>query len=89
MKSEIDDDFLERYRQLPVEVRRMARSAYSRFAEDPFHPGLQFKLVDDRESLWSARVGLNYRTLGFRDGETITWYWIGTHAEYDQLLRRR
>lgn len=24
-----------------------------------------------------------------KDDDTIVWFWIGTHAEYDQLLKRR
>jgi len=32
-------------------------------------------------------VGLGYRALGILEGEVIVWFWIGTHAEYDQLLR--
>lgn len=31
-----------------------------------------------------------YRAVGvMRDGQTIVWFFIGSHAEYDQLLRRR
>ena len=36
----------------------------------------------------SAPVGLRHRALGLREGETITWFWIGSHAEYDTLLAR-
>jgi hypothetical protein len=35
----------------------------------------------------SVRVGLAYRALGVRDTEEIIWFWIGSHADYDQLLR--
>jgi len=23
-----------------------------------------------------------------RDGDTVIWFWIGPHAEYDELLKR-
>jgi hypothetical protein len=26
--------------------------------------------------------------LGILDGEEITWFWIGSHADYDNLLNR-
>jgi hypothetical protein len=42
-----------------------------------------------RRNLWSARVGIHYRAVGERDGDQILWYWIGTHAEYDRLLKGR
>lgn len=38
--------------------------------------------------VWSVRVNQNYRALGRRKGSLIVWFWIGTHAEYDQLLKR-
>jgi hypothetical protein len=34
----------------------------------------------------SARVGLQYRAVGELVGDTITWFWIGSHDEYDRLL---
>jgi hypothetical protein len=32
-------------------------------------------------------VGLGHRALGIVDDDIIVWFWIGTHAEYDRLLR--
>jgi hypothetical protein len=74
---------------LPAEVRAQARASYALFARDPFHPSLQFKRVRARRDLWSARVSDDYRALGVREDDVIVWIWIGTHAEYDQVLRRR
>jgi hypothetical protein len=79
------DGFLSR---LPAEVQEQAMQAYRLFEVDPFHPSLQFKRVGTRRHDWSARVGLHYRAIGRREHDTIVWYWIGTHAEYDQLVRR-
>jgi hypothetical protein len=39
-------------------------------------------------TLYSARVGISYRAVGVRDGNTMVWYWVGSHADYDQLLAR-
>ena len=35
---------------------------------------------------WSVRVSYSYRALAVRDGHVLTWFWIGTHADYDKLL---
>ena len=35
-----------------------------------------------------ARAVRFYRALGLWEGDTITWFWIGSHAEYDTLLAR-
>jgi hypothetical protein len=37
---------------------------------------------------WSVRVGLHYRVLAVEQDNTLVWFWIGTHAEYDRLLNK-
>jgi hypothetical protein len=29
---------------------------------------------------------MGYRALGVRRDDTIVWFWIGSHADYDKLL---
>jgi len=36
---------------------------------------------------WSARVGLDYRALATPVDDGFLWFWIGTHGEYDRLIR--
>jgi hypothetical protein len=50
---------------------------------DPHHPSLHFKKIGQ---LWSVRVGLSYRALGLDNGDTVIWFWIGSHADYDKLV---
>jgi hypothetical protein len=50
----------------------------------PDHPSLRFKKVG---AIYSARVGLHYRALARHRGDNFYWFWIGSHAEYDRLLR--
>ena len=76
--------FWECYQCLPREIQQQADSDYQLLLTDPRHPSLHFKKVGD---FWSARVGLNYRSLALEDGPDMVWVWIGTHAEYDKLLR--
>ncbi len=38
------------------------------------------------ENVYSVRIGLGYRALGVLEGSTVTWFWIGSHAEYDHVL---
>lgn len=71
---------------LPAHVRRQARTAYRLFAADPAHPSLRFKPVHASRSIYSARVGLGYRAFAIREGDTMVWFWIGSHAEADRLL---
>jgi len=88
VKSKITKAFRELLRELPIETRRQAYAAYRLFKNDPQHPGLHFKRVGDDPPVYSARVGIGYRALGVRrPADTILWFWIGTHAEYDQIIR--
>jgi hypothetical protein len=73
---------------LPPQVQAQARLAYQLFRQDPFHPGLRFKQVHVSRPIFSARVGLAYRALAVRDKDEVIWFWIGSHADYDDLLGR-
>jgi hypothetical protein len=73
---------------LPAEVRRQAREAYRLFKSDLHHPSLHFKKVHTRQSIYSARINLDYRSVGIiQDGE-IVWFWIGPHRDYEKLLAK-
>jgi mRNA-degrading endonuclease RelE of RelBE toxin-antitoxin system len=86
MKSVVDARFRKAFRYLPPHIRKQARAAYKFFKEDPYHPSLHFKRVGRDLPIYSARVTLDYRVIGLRDGDTIVWLWIGSHDEYERIL---
>jgi hypothetical protein len=43
--------------------------------------------AQQRTAVWSVRVGLDYRALATAEADGYSWFWIGTHAEYDRLVR--
>ena len=86
MTSHTTERFRRSLEALPENIRRQARDAYRLFRNNPLHPSLRFKRVHPSRRIYSARVTLDYRALGVRDGDTIAWFWIGTHAEYDRLI---
>lgn len=86
MKSRTTKSFRERLAALPAHVQVQARDAYRIFRDNPAHPGLRFKKVHPEPPIYSARIGIGYRSVGAMDGDTIVWFWIGTHADYDKLL---
>lgn len=81
--------FRKAYAELPDAVRVRARAAYRLFQHDPHHPSLHFKQVHPRRPIFSAQVGLGYRALGVLDTDTVVWFWIGSHADYDRLISQR
>jgi hypothetical protein len=55
---------------------------------DPFHPSLHFKSIHQTRPIWSVRIGLNYRAVGIKpDANEIVWFWIGSHTDYDKLIK--
>jgi len=87
MNSRTTRRFRELFAVLPANVRRQAREAYRLFRHDPAHPGLHFKQVHPDPPTYSARVGIGYRAAAVLRGDRVIWFWIGTHADYDTLLR--
>ena len=75
---------------LPVDIRRQAIRSYGRWRSTPGHPSLQFKCVNESASVFSVRIGLHWRALAYRDAgpaeDIVTWFWIGSHSDYDRLI---
>jgi hypothetical protein len=76
--------FWTRFDALPKNVQELARKNFKLLKQDSRHPSIQFKRLGD---YWSARVGLNYRALAVEDDADFVWVWIGSHAEYDELIK--
>ena len=87
MNSVTTEHFRRAFEALPPSVQRRARRAYATFRRDPSHPSLRLKQVHSTRAIHSVRVGLGHRALGVREGDTMVWFWIGSHAEYDRLVR--
>jgi plasmid maintenance system killer protein len=60
--------------------------AFEQFQADPFHPSLRFKKLAGYDHIWSVRINQQYRAIGQRDGERMTWVWIGTHNDFDRMF---
>ena len=88
MKSRTTAQFRQLFADLPEQVQEQTRAAYRQFKENPNHPSLRFKKVHPELPIYSARVSKNYRAVGQLDEGTIIWFWIGSHSEYDRLLRQ-
>jgi hypothetical protein len=86
MKHFVLPRFWQCYRQLPRDVQELADKNHELLKTDPWHPSLHLKKVGKTRQLWSVRVGMHHRALGMDKPEGIVWFWIGPHAEYDQLL---
>jgi mRNA-degrading endonuclease RelE of RelBE toxin-antitoxin system len=88
VKSSVTKDFRKQLNHLPQATQEQAARAFRLWRSDPYHPSLQFKRVSPWQPIYSVRIGIGYRALGLRTEDQVDWFWIGPHAEYDDLLKR-
>ena len=74
------------FENLPEPVQAVSKKNFELLKTNPSHPSLHFKKVG---KFWSARVGINHRALAVEDSEDFVWVWIGTHDEYDRIVKEK
>jgi hypothetical protein len=87
VKSHVTRDFRVCFARLPERIQMLAQENYRLWKETPHHPSLAFKRVGRKYPTYSIRVGLGWRALGFKDNDTVVWFWIGPHAEYERMIK--
>jgi hypothetical protein len=88
MKSATLPQFWKLYQKLPKDIQHRANIAYQMWQRHPRLSGLQFKRVSKTRPVYSVRIGDTYRALGLLHEDTVTWFWIGHHDEYERLLKQ-
>ena len=86
MQSRTTQNFRKQLSKLPDDIQDRARKSFQLWLDNPRHPSLQFKKVHPTDDIYSARISRDYRVVGFKDDDTLVWFWIGPHDEYDRLL---
>ena len=76
--------FWECYEKLPSQLKELADKNFVLLKENPQHPSLHIK---KKGKYWSVRVGIRHRALAVEVEDGLLWFWIGSHAEYDKLLK--
>ena len=44
-----------------------------------------FESCRGTDDLYTVRIGDRYRAIGYMESGEITWTWIGSHADYNNL----
>ena len=76
--------FWKCYENLPEPIQQIAKKNFELLKANPSHPSLYFKKVG---KFWSVRVGLNHRALAVEDRKDFIWVWVGTHDEYERMIK--
>lgn len=80
------DRFWKCFENLPDPIQKVSKKNFALLKANPLHPSLHLKKVG---KFWSIRVGLSYRALAIEDDEDFIWIWIGTHSEYELMIKER
>ena len=88
MNSRASPRFWRLYNRLSRREQHRIRKGYQIWKTNPNAPGLRFKRVSENEPIYSVRVSDDYRALGLVEGDTIIWFWIGRHDEYERILNK-
>ena len=84
MTHHASSSFRVAYNALPEFAQRVADRSFELLKTDPKHPSLHLKKIG---RYWSVRAGLHVRALAIEVDGGLLWFWIGSHAEYDTLIR--
>jgi hypothetical protein len=76
--------FWRAYDALPAPSRLLADRNFALLKERPDHPSLRLKKAG---RFWSVRIGLRYRALAIEVEGGLLRFWIGSHADYDALVK--
>jgi hypothetical protein len=68
-------------------MRIKIRAAYALWSANHEHPSLRFKKVHDTQPIYSVRIDLDWRALSVLHGDAMIWFWVGSHGDYERLLK--
>jgi hypothetical protein len=76
--------FWKHYYLLPQNIQEIADNCFISLKSNPKHPSLHFK---NTGRFWSVRVGIHCRALAVEKDNNFIWFWIGSHSEYDRMIK--
>lgn len=77
--------FWKLFTELPAQTQELAFQKYALFRKDPYHPSLSFQSKGDA---WTVEIGRSCRAIAYRFENHSIWFWIGSHEDYNHILRR-
>lgn len=86
MTSRTTQRFIKAPQKLPARIQRQAEEAYELWKQHPHHRSLHIKRVHPTKPIYSVRIAIGWRAVGFMTGDVMIWYWLGSHAAYDKLI---
>lgn len=82
------EEFRNVFFKLPKEMQSIAKNKFKLWKENHNHQSLRFKQIHSREKIYSLRISSNYRALGVKKDDVLIWFWIGSHTDYDKIIKK-
>jgi mRNA-degrading endonuclease RelE of RelBE toxin-antitoxin system len=87
VKSRRTKKFNKDFEGLPLAIQKKAEKAYRKWKNNPYDRSLQFKPMPGIASnAYSVKIDDDYRAIGYLNGDTIFWDFIGSHADYNHYF---
>lgn len=71
---------------MPLAIQEKAKKTFKLWVVNSNHPSLHFKRIHSVEPIYSVRIDIQCSALGIKDKDTVVWFWIRTHEEYNNLI---
>ena len=88
MTSHITQKFREAFNRLPKTIKKQAKETFRLFNQNPYHPSFHFKRIHSTRPIFSLRITKDCRAVGIQQNNQVIWFWIGSHNDYDNLLKQ-
>lgn len=88
MISHTTESFRKLYDQLPPQIQVSAKKVFEKWQINPMHPSLRFKQVHPSKPIYSVRINRGWRAIGIKEDETLIWFWIGSHTDYEKSISK-
>ncbi len=88
MNSHTTESFRKLDDQLPPQIQVSAKNVFEKWQSNPLYPSIRFKQVHANKPIYSVRINRGWRALGIKEGETLIWFWIGSHTDYEKTISK-
>lgn len=71
---------------LPPTVQKKSQETYKKWLIDP--ASVDFRQLKGKKNVWRVSIcGGDWRAVGLVKDDTINWFWIGSHNDYENLIK--
>lgn len=87
MNSLTTERFRKAFNELPEKIKILAKKNYNLWKSNPTHKSLRYKKISQTREIYSIRIGKGWRAIGTKEDDNMIWFWVGSHSEYDKLIK--